>query len=85
MPKYTVTITEETNNTLLTIAEAAQVDVIDLIHDLLDEKLVEGIANLALKQYKKGNMKAIDAWKLSGLSYQDFQTKALLSSLPENQ
>ena len=82
MPRYEITITEETNNTLLTIADAAQVEVLDLIHDLLDEKIDEGIANLAIIQYKKGNMKAIDAWKLSGLSYQDFQTKALLSSLP---
>jgi hypothetical protein len=66
------------------IAEAAKVEVLDLIHDLLDATLADGISNLAIIQYKKGSMKAIDAWKISGLSYQEFQTQALLSSLPEN-
>ncbi|OLS28434.1 MAG: hypothetical protein HeimC2_06530 [Candidatus Heimdallarchaeota archaeon LC_2] len=82
MPRYEISINEEINNTLVQLAEAAHCEVVDLLHDFLDESLVEGIAKLAIIQYKKGHMKAIDAWKMSGLSYQEFQTQALLSSLP---
>lgn len=84
MPRYEVMINEEINNTLKLIAEAAHCEVVDLLHDVLDESLTKGIAKLAITQYKKGNMKAIDAWKMSGLSYQEFQTQALLSSLPDD-
>ncbi|MHA2092001.1 MAG: hypothetical protein ACW98K_14200 [Candidatus Kariarchaeaceae archaeon] len=37
---------------------------------------------LAIIQYKKGNISARDAWKFSGLSYKDFQTQVLLSAIP---
>ena len=85
MPRYDVSINEEINSVLKKIAEAANCEVVDLLHDFLDESLDAGVAKLAIIQYKKGNMKAIDAWKMSGLSYQEFQTQALLSSLPENE
>ncbi|MHA2252661.1 MAG: hypothetical protein ACXAD7_20020 [Candidatus Kariarchaeaceae archaeon] len=84
MATYSILINEELNSSLQRVADAAKVSVEDLIHDFIDIKLGEGIVELVIIQYKKGNLTAREAWKMSGLSYKDFQTQALLSSIPDS-
>ncbi len=81
MATYSIVINEEINNSLKRIADAAKISMEDLIYDLIDHKLEESFVTLAIIQYKKGKLKAREAWKLSGLSYKDFQTQALLSAI----
>ncbi|MHA2029563.1 MAG: hypothetical protein ACW99A_11830 [Candidatus Kariarchaeaceae archaeon] len=76
MTKFEFQINEELNHELSKIADAVGKPVDDLIHEFLLLLFQKEKINLILKHYKDGNIKAREAWKLSGLSYQEFQDLA---------
>ena len=76
MVKYEISIEEELNQELSDIAQATGNTVDDIIQDFMLLLLRKEKANLIIQQYKNGNIKAREAWKLSGLSYQEFQDQA---------
>ena len=76
MAKYEITIKEELNQELIQIAEATDRSVDDIIQDLILLMFRREKINLIIQQYKNGSIKAREAWKLSGLSYQEFQDLA---------
>jgi hypothetical protein len=73
---YSVVIPDEANTFLDELAEATNAKVEDLLQDLVGLALVDNRVELVISQYKKGSLKAREAWKFSGLNYQDFQTRA---------
>lgn len=77
MAKYDIVITEEVNSMLSDIANAAETSVEDLIQDFLSNHLGNAKIDLVIGLYKKGKLKAREAWKLTGLSYQEFQSRAM--------
>ncbi len=78
MTKYEITINEELNHELTQMAEAVGKDVNKIIDDFILLLFRKEKVNLVIQEYKNGNIKAREAWKLSGLSYQEFQDLANL-------
>lgn len=78
MVKFEITIKEELNQELSDIAKATGKPVDDIIQDFLLLAFRREKANIIIQQYKNGSIKAREAWKLSGLSYQEFQDQANL-------
>ena len=76
MGHYQIFISEETEDLLHPLAETSGVRIEDLLQDVIDLKVKEAIASLVLLQFKEGKLRAREAWKLSGLSYQEFQQLA---------
>jgi hypothetical protein len=74
--EYEVTIDEEMNEFLQQVAETAELSVQELVQNLIEEKLEENKADMIIELYKAGKLKAREAWKLSGLNYQEFQNRA---------
>lgn len=73
MAKYEITIEEELNLELVEIANSTSRSVEDILHDIIIHNLKTEKVNLVIQQYKDGYIKAREAWKLTGLSYQEFQ------------
>lgn len=48
-------------------------------HGIIEDKLATQKVDLVVREYKAGKLKAREAWKLSGLNYQDFLDKTNLS------
>ncbi|MHA2503350.1 MAG: hypothetical protein ACXAE3_10820 [Candidatus Kariarchaeaceae archaeon] len=76
MARYEIVLREELDVKLRAIAEAAGVDVADMIQDFLDDHLMSAQTDLIVRQYKNGNLPATKAWKLSGLTFDEFMAMA---------
>ncbi|MCE7734589.1 MAG: hypothetical protein GPJ54_06920 [Candidatus Heimdallarchaeota archaeon] len=76
MTKYEITINEELDRELKQVAEAVGKDVNQILDDFLLLLFRKEKISIIIHEYKNGNIKAREAWKLSGLSYQEFQDLA---------
>lgn len=68
-------VQEELNSKLKKASVVCAVSIEDLVAEFAKEKLESYIAEFVLEKYKGGNIKARDAWKASGLNYQEFQNR----------
>ena len=77
MARFDVIVKDEYVHFLEMLAETTKMTVEDLIQDIIDETFnEEAQVEIIIKLYKAGDLSAREAWKLSGLNYQDFQTRA---------
>ena len=58
------------------MAEAVGKNVDQILDDFFLLLFRKEKINLIIQEYKNGSIKAREAWKLSGLSYQEFQDLA---------
>ena len=73
MAKYEITIEQDLNHELSEIAKATGKTVDNIIRDFILLLVRKEKASLIIQQFKDGSIKAREAWKLSGLTYQEFQ------------
>ena len=75
MVNYEIHVQEELNSKLKKASEVCDVTIEDLIDEFAKNRLSSYIAEFVLEKYKEGNIKAREAWKASGLNYQEFQNR----------
>ena len=76
MVKYEVDINDENNNRLKQVSEASEAPVKDILQQFVNESIAKGMVDLAVQQYKNGKLTAMKAWKLSGLTFDEFNALA---------
>lgn len=68
-------VQEELNSKLKKASVVCSVPIEDLVAEFAKNRLESYIADFVLEKYKDGKIKARDAWKASGLNYQEFQNR----------
>jgi len=76
MATYEVTIDEDLVELLTEVSEASETSISSILSEYLNDKLADDRVELSVQQYKAGNLTAMKAWKLSGLSFDEFNALA---------
>ncbi len=76
MVSYEISINSKLDEKLRKISEHSGVTVVELLSKIINNSPDDILAEEAIAIYKEGKMKIRAAWKLSGLSYQDFIDRA---------
>ena len=76
MTKYKISISKDFNENLELITKHRGVSVESILEEAVEISLKQVMSKYIIDLYKEGKIKAREAWKRSGLDYQEFQNRA---------
>ena len=76
MANYNITVSNKSEELLKAIADASGTSIGEILGDYIDSHLQNDMVDLVVKQYRDGKLTAMKAWKLSGLSFDEFNALA---------
>lgn len=76
MTSYKIKINKEFKDNLNLIASHKKLTIESMLEEAVKMSLNQVMTKYIIELYKEGKIKARDAWKRTGLDYQEFQNRA---------